>query len=221
MAASQISTPNVGTVDLATDEIAARHFQGTKVYGGGEGVANELFVSATGELVVVASSAGFFGSKPIGEVAYADKALIGGLVPIATNQRQGLYTLERIALLFADFVTPAVAPDPMPPVRVAILAVAAGTDVSAIDVDGLDATTFPLTMLSSFQWIPETILFEESPIANGFRSSFPGISIIFSGDAPEDLIDVYAVFIADGAIATDYTALSIGAAGYFAKKAGA
>lgn len=48
MTSSQIDVPTTTTASLATDEIADRHYQGTKVFGGGAGIANELHIDENG-----------------------------------------------------------------------------------------------------------------------------------------------------------------------------
>lgn len=42
MTASSVTVPTTTTSNLATDEVEDRHYQGVKVFGGGEGVVNEL-----------------------------------------------------------------------------------------------------------------------------------------------------------------------------------
>lgn len=219
MAESQISTPDVGTVALATDEIDGRHHQAVKVYGGGEGVANELAVSDEGEIRTIGKLVGGFGVVPIGETGYADKALIGGLIPLVTGARAGLYNVDQIAILLADFVTPAPSPVPLPPIRFGLLSVSAGNDVSAVNVDGFDLTTASLDFVQSFQWLPSAVVFDEAPPSPGLSVALPNVTVFFNEEAPGDTSDVYAVLMADGAIVTDLTAYSVAVQPLFTMKA--
>lgn len=208
MTASSVTVPTTTTSELATDEVDDRHFQGVKVYGGGEGVVNELLVTSTGSVRTVGKTAGFFSPTSIGETSYADKACIGGAI-VAGSFPPGLYTLVRIGLLMVDFGTPAPATDPLPDMKIGLVGVPTGTDVSSV-VDGFDLTTLPLEFMGSVQFVDSPLV--ENPLLPSGALVFPE-SPLFLDAGSEPTADLIVLLMADGPVSTDLTAWGLAVAG--------
>lgn len=208
MAESEIEVPTTTTSALATDVIADRHFQQIKLAGGGEGVANELKIEETGRLIAGALLASFFvtGSGIGPGTEYTAGDVIGSPVYVG-RAPGGLWSAPQgvtlIELTFGSLSFDAV-----------FLAIPATPDGDAPDpVPGMPNDGDPFSGIGSL--LGNAVVFDgetatASKFAPFFSQTTPGqvFTLSDSANPPESTtpVDLYAVFVANDAIAAGDTA---------------
>jgi hypothetical protein len=182
-----------------------------KIIDGVAGGVTPLAVTDHRALLADRAVHGILGTTPIGETAYADKAVIGGAFELGSIGA-GLYQVHDLVVIMGDVATPGYATDPIPNIAIGLVAIPDSVPLDSIIVDGYDASTFPV------DYIRRLRILEGDGLASlwlrpdaGKTAVTNDMFIVAAGDtgiAYGQPCKLWAVVIADGAIITDLTSWS-------------